>query len=124
MCNRKKIGVFLCLISSFASAEITINSDYERCVNTASGQSLNICMDKELELQDAKLNKEYHNTMGRIQDFSKEDLKKVQRLWIKYRDAKCEFYYHRYSGSGGLTDSIQCTINETIQRTQELKNTY
>jgi len=119
---RKRIGAFLCLMSSFASAEITFSSDYDRCVNTVSGQYLDICMDKELELQDVKLNKEYHNTMGRIQEFRKYDLRKVQRLWIKYRDAKCEFYYHRYSGSGGLTDSIQCTIKETIQRTQELEN--
>ena len=124
MCNRKKIGVLLCLISSFTSAEITINSDYERCINTASGQSLNICMDKELKFQDTKLNKEYHNTMERIQEFRKEDLKKIQRLWIKYRDAKCDFYYHKYSGSGDLTDSIQCAIKETLQRTEELKNTY
>jgi len=111
-------------MSSFASAEITFSSDYDRCVNTVSGQFLNICMDKELKLQDAKLNKEYHNAMGRIQEFRKEDLKKIQKLWIKYRNAKCEFYYHKYSGSGGITDSIQCTINETMQRTQELKNTY
>ncbi|WP_318439095.1 lysozyme inhibitor LprI family protein [Photobacterium leiognathi] len=50
----------------------------------------------------------------------KEDLRKTQRLWIQYRDAKCGMFYHSESGSGGLEDLNDCMIKETIQRTKEL----
>ena len=45
----------------------------------------------------------------------------MQNLWIKYRDAKCNFFYHKESGSGGQNDAMDCYIDMTQQRADELR---
>ena len=79
------------------------------------------CQNAELEKEDIRLNQEYQSAIKRIQTFRHEDLKHMQNLWIKYRDAKCNFFYHKESGSGGQNDAMDCYIDMTQQRADELR---
>jgi len=84
----------------------------------------NECLEQELRLQDKKLNIAYQKAKKSIQAFRVDTLRKVQRAWIHYRDKKCAFFYHKESGSGGISDALQCELDETIRRTKELETLY
>jgi uncharacterized protein YecT (DUF1311 family) len=111
--------------SSCVPLKYLYSTEYEQCTkNTYSTTDMLKCINKELKIQDKKLNQAYKKAMNKIQPFRKEELKKIQRLWIKYRDKKCNFYYHKESGSSGKIDAMECKLNETIKRTIELNEVY
>jgi uncharacterized protein YecT (DUF1311 family) len=82
------------------------------------------CSERELKRADRALNSAYREAKKSIQKFRQKDLRRVQRAWIAYRDAKCNFLYHKESGSAGLGAASECMLNETLKRTVELKNIY
>ncbi len=99
--------------------------DYERCQQSAlSSADILGCMETELRRVDRLLNRRYRQAMAGIQPFRRDELRRVQRLWIRYRDARCGFFNHRESGSGGRLDEMQCRIDETARRAQELSELY
>ena len=53
----------------------------------------------------------------------KKELQEVQRAWIKYRDAKCNFYYGGSEG-GSMEHEIgsSCFMFETALRAKELES--
>ncbi len=94
----------------------------ERCQQTAlSSQDQLHCLDLATREEDWRLNLAYRAARASIQPSRRKVLRDVQRLWIKYRDAKCGFYYHPQSGRGGLLDLQQCLLDETRQRRRELE---
>ncbi len=100
-------------------------SDYERCQQSAfSSADILGCMENELRRVDGLLNRYYRQAMDRIQPFRHDELRRMQRLWIRYRDARCGFFNNRESGSGGLLDEMQCRIDETARRARELSELY
>jgi len=99
---------------------------YDRCVqNAQSTADALACLDAEYRRQDEKLNAAYREARQRLQPFRRDTLRDVQRAWMAYRDAKCRFYRHKESGSGGALDAVQCLVDTTILRTVELRlDTY
>ncbi len=97
-------------------------NEYQKCINSVNSATHDIlkCMENEFIVHDTLLNENYKMAMKNIEPARKENLKKMQRLWMKYIDAKCGFYYHEKSGSGGLQSSSECKIAETIFRSDEL----
>jgi uncharacterized protein YecT (DUF1311 family) len=121
------IALLLLLASATASlaSPEPESSAYSACLQSAlSGVAILECMDAELERVDRQLNRNYHRAMSEIQPFRRDELRRVQRLWIRYRDARCGFFNHRESGSGGRLDEMQCRIDETARRAQELAEIY
>ena len=90
----------------------------------ASTSGILACMEEELKRQDHQLNLAYKEARKRLQPFRLNALKAVQRQWIAYRDAKCGFFNHAQSGSGGKIDEQQCLIETTITRTHELEELF
>jgi len=120
------VFISLVTLANGMNSVVPINKLYSDSFNKCSETAISTyddtnCLEKELELKDKELNKAYKKAMYQVQDFRKDDLKKIQREWIKYRDLKCDFYYHKESGSGGLSDVSECKLEETIQRTIELE---
>jgi len=93
----------------------------ERSETTAGMSS---CFEEELKEQDKRLNVEYQKAKASIQPFRIDSLKSVQKKWIVYRDSKCDFFFHKESGSSGSLDRQECLIKETISRTKELKEIF
>ncbi len=94
----------------------------QTCIQEAGPAPIDVasCYDRELRRWDKKLNDAYRKFKRTIPPERIRNLVKVQRAWIAYRDAKCGFFYDKYSGSGGLADAAKCRLDMTIQRTQEL----
>ncbi|MBU2897803.1 lysozyme inhibitor LprI family protein [Vibrio hepatarius] len=110
-------------INTQATAKKTVRStEYIRCTNKASSRlEQTECQNLELEREDIRLNQAYKTAIGKIQEFRRFDLKQMQILWIQYRDKKCDFFYHKESGSGGQNDALDCHIDMTQQRANELE---
>jgi uncharacterized protein YecT (DUF1311 family) len=84
---------------------------------------MKICNNNELEYQDGLLNRYYRQTMRRLSNNEKQKLKKAQRAWIKYRDAKCDAEGKEMRGGTGESLLIgACLVETTKLRAKELKD--
>ncbi|HEY4141327.1 MAG TPA: lysozyme inhibitor LprI family protein, partial [Pseudolabrys sp.] len=77
------------------------------------------CIGKLTEEQDRRLNKAYRETLKDVRSEQRDLLKTAQRLWVKYRDANCE-YYHQGEGSISRIEAEQCMYRMTKSRADEL----
>ncbi len=71
--------------------------------------------DAELASADSELNEVYNKIYMRLDSTNKEKLKSAQRMWLKMREYDCEWAF---------VDRRDCLIDRTINRTNELKETY
>lgn len=106
-----------------AAAQGKYSPAFDACVEKSEGitYEINKCNNKELALQNTRLNASYKAAMGALSDEKKTQLRDAQRLWVKYRDAHCFMYYHF---SGGTMDQINgagCELTMTLERTEALK---
>ena len=79
--------------------------EYKRCLDNSGGvtSEMRNCNGNELKFQDNLLNKYYKQAMKVLDAAHRDELKKVQRLWMKYRDAKCGFLFGLTGGTMDLT---------------------
>lgn len=96
---------------------------FYKCTKEIGTNTIGIshCYEEELKYQDGKLNLAYKKVKSSIQPFRLNDLKEVQRSWMKYRDIKCSFFNHKESGQTGSIEEQECIVKETISRTKELQ---
>lgn len=85
------------------------------------------CYDREWKYWDARLNAAYQHEMVKAKEIDAEmdaigatvpsqsdALREMQRAWIPYRDAKCDFEYsHWGGGTGGGPAITACMMQET-----------
>ncbi|MBX3583923.1 MAG: DUF1311 domain-containing protein [Rhizobiaceae bacterium] len=84
---------------------------------------LNVRAEEAHKAEDAKLNKAYHEIMGRLAD-SHEDkalLQAAQRAWIAFRDAECAFATN-HSQDGSIYPLLlsECKAELTKARVAQL----
>ncbi len=117
----------LCTLSVFfvfsVSREPNFSADFDRCLDRSGGATyaINRCISAEIRYQDSMLNYHYRELMLRLGPVKKEELKRAQRLWIKYRDANCGFCVGLSGGTIDSTTSADCRMEMTAQRALELK---
>ena len=101
-------------------------SNYESCIDNSDGNtgSMHECNLEELKYQDTLLNKNYKLVMQKLSDEEKMKLtmKKLQRLWVKYRDANCDFLYNLTGGTMDILNGDSCLIEMTTKRAVELND--
>jgi uncharacterized protein YecT (DUF1311 family) len=51
----------------------------------------------------------------------KKQLQDAQRLWIKYRDANCQFYVDPEGGTAASVNAASCVMTATAGRSKELE---
>lgn len=91
----------------------------EKC-SKGGMREMNVCLEKELEKTNAKLNKTYSRLMNALKN--PEPLKNAQRAWIKFRDLQCEFEVPSTSeGSIVPYSRNSCLINLTVKRILDLE---
>ena len=105
------------------SGEAQLSQQYSTCMNQPDSTTVSMidCMAAETKQQDARLNKAYKELMGTLSAERKKDLRTAQRLWIKYRDANCSFYYDPNGGSMARISANDCIMNSTAERAKELE---
>jgi uncharacterized protein YecT (DUF1311 family) len=99
------------------------SADYQFCIDNSGGVTsrLIVCNRNELAFQDARLNQNYAKAMHIFDAKHRQKLKHVQRIWIQYRDAKCDFVSDL---TGGTIDAIVtggCYVDTTARRAKELE---
>jgi uncharacterized protein YecT (DUF1311 family) len=119
----KKIVLLSALFASLAFAEVKLSPSYDKCMDKSGGTTSSMleCADKETKIQDLKLNKAYKNAMKALEPKKQMELKDVQRLWVKYRDAHCGFYEGLTGGTMDSLNTSSCFLEMTAVRVEELE---
>ena len=101
-----------------------LGKQYNTCMKKAGGvtSKMHDCISAETKRQDTRLNKSYKALMPTLNATRKKELQNVQRLWIKYRDANCKFYYDPEGGSIAAVNSGVCYLEETAYRATKLED--
>ncbi len=120
----KKIVLLSALFASLAFAEAKLSPSYSKCMDESGGVTAAMldCIAKETKVQDAKLNKAYKNAMKALTSKEQTQLKEVQRIWIKYRDANCGFYNGLTGGTIDAINASSCFLNMIAERGEELES--
>lgn len=112
-------------------AEACIGKAANLCMETSEGgystNGMSGCTDRELAWWDERLNTVYRATRSRLAAIDAEmpsyapsqveALKEMQRAWIPFRDAKCQFVASEWSGgSGAGPATLWCLMDETARQ--------
>ncbi len=81
-----------------------------------------MCMQKEDELQDARLNAAFKKVMAGLNARQKAKLLAAQRAWIAFRDAECTAYQDQDWGTISRVNASACVLQMTAQRTMDLEH--
>lgn len=99
--------------------------DYNQCMGAAEGVTADMmdCIGAEIDRQDARLNQAYVMVMRPLPRAKKDQLRSLQRSWIRQRDARCSRASND-AGGGSLSGVVyaSCILDETIKRTIFLEN--
>jgi len=121
--NIRTAFLVLLLIASAAFSVSAQEKKSEPCPEAQSQFEMNQCAGKAYKAADAELNKVYQKLAAMLDEEEKSQLKTVETVWLKYRDANCEFVGDQFKG-GSIRPMIYafCLADMTRNRTAELKN--
>jgi uncharacterized protein YecT (DUF1311 family) len=116
--------LLISIIVSLSNADVRYSKQYDDCIENSGGvTSLMLdCIANETNKQDILLNTNYKKVILILDKARRLELKKSQRLWMKYRDAKCNFFIGL---SGGTIDSLNatsCFLDMIALRADELND--
>lgn len=106
-----------------ASGEELFSPQYAACMDKSGGVTVKMidCMVAETKAQDVKLNASYKRALNAQTPERKKQLTDVQRQWLKYRDANCDFYADPDGGTMATLAVHSCYMSSTAERAQELQ---
>lgn len=105
-------------------AEVNYSKQYDYCTDNSDGITsvmLN-CDSDEMEKQKKLLNANYKKVIATLNQEKRLELKRSQQLWLKYRDAKCGFFYGLTGGTVDLLNGSGCFLEMISTRAYELSN--
>ena len=91
----------------------------EPCQNQPDGQSnlgMAQCYDREAAVWDERLNQNYKKRLDGAEPAYRDALKKMQRAWLAYRDAKCGSISIGETGSISVPETAICMLEETARQ--------
>jgi uncharacterized protein YecT (DUF1311 family) len=111
------LATVLLLSATFAFAE-----DQAAPEKPCDGSTYEIveCQKIKLAVLDKRLNAAYQNALKEAQPKQREQLRAAQRLWVKYRDANCD-YYELGEGTIARIRGGICMLDLTGTRAKELE---
>jgi uncharacterized protein YecT (DUF1311 family) len=124
----KKLGFIILLMSAMSFADASDfaprTKDYDRCIEKAGAVDPAVleCISDEYSRQDKRLNSAYRKLMTSLKGERKKQLLEAQRLWGKYTEANCSFYYDPDGGTLARMMSAECDVTARILRAAELEN--
>ncbi len=116
------VCVLLELGNAHAQPEAALTPAFSRCMDDAAGVDPDMldCIAAENLRQDGKLNDVYKALMATLAGERKKQLQEAQRLWIRYTDANCGFYYDPEGGSAAHIGANECSMLAKAMRAKEL----
>jgi uncharacterized protein YecT (DUF1311 family) len=124
MIRRSFAALFLLISTSVIAGDLSPRTkEYGRCIEKAGAVDPAVldCISAEYERQDKKLNAAYRKLMGSLKGERKKQLLEAQRLWGKYTEANCAFYYDPDGGTMARMQAAECGVTARIERTTELE---
>lgn len=100
-------------VSAFAS----------KCDDMTSTIEIRMCLAKELEKEDKRLNVVYGKLVKKLDKVGQTKLRNAQRAWIAFRDAECE--YSSDEMRGGTFEVVllsSCHVSMTKERADQLQD--
>ncbi|MDQ1832345.1 lysozyme inhibitor LprI family protein [Massilia scottii] len=108
--------------ASAAASATARGKQYERCMDKAvSNVDMQECMSAQYALEDKRLNVAYRALLARQQGARKKELQEVQRLWLKYTEANCDFYDDPDGGTAARLAAHECAVSARAARAAELE---
>jgi uncharacterized protein YecT (DUF1311 family) len=103
----------------------TSGAGVANCSSAHTQYELNVCTGRLYERADAQLNALYKKVLGRLEPAGAARLVRVQRLWLRYRDAQCSVVHDLYAG-GSIQPAATngCLRDLTEERISDLKHAY
>ena len=94
------------------------------CIKMSGGSTIEMsgCLDQERDLWDYALNENYRQAIEKAQRFDAENthskveppLREMQRAWIAFRDARCDFEMAQWGGGTGGSPAVTgCLMQAT-----------
>lgn len=116
--------VLLSPLSSAYAGGTKLSASFDKCITKAGAVDPAVleCMGNEHEVQDRRLNSNYKALMAKLDAPRKKQLQEAQRLWLKYVEANCDFYYDPNGGTSARMMSAQCSVDARAQRAGELED--
>ncbi len=110
-------------VAARAAGETAHSKDFTACMETSGGVTSVMleCSDQEIARQDVRLNKAFHALMKATPAKRQKQLRDVQRLWIAYRKANCDFYEDPDKGTSAAIATSSCFLSATAARAKELE---
>jgi len=105
-------------------SEEGLSKQYLTCINKDALQSTQgqvECIVTEYKIQDKRLNQAYQAIQKMLNDKRRGELLNSQRLWIKFRDADCNYYANVDGGTIARIYSNKCMMLLTARRARELE---
>ena len=95
------------------------------CTDTDEGQTpegIIQCLAREHGYWDRLLNQSYHRLQATIEEDEKNTLRDLQRQWLAWRDARCQWETFRHEEGGSLAQIVanECYTEETARRAIDL----
>lgn len=92
------------------------------CKGEENQNNLNACAQNRYEAADAELNRVWKSIIAELSDERAKQLRDVQRLWLKFRDAHCAYQEGPWN-EGSMRPMIHfgCLRELTEARTAQLK---
>ena len=113
------LAVLAFVEQSEGSPVLRYGPEYQTC-NRKPTVEIVTCVQDHTKVWDTRLNAAYKELQALLPDRRKTLLRDAQRLWIKYRDANCEYYYSR-EGSLRQIETAECLRAMTATRALELE---
>ncbi len=118
----KIVGLFLLMMlwsgTQLLDAQVVANP----CEGEETQNNMNACAEQEWRRADTELNATWKELLGHMDRDTKTELRKVQAIWLKFRDAQAAFEVLPWEG-GSIVPMIQfgCLKRLTEERTGHLK---
>ncbi len=118
--------IFLILIYTKITyaCDLDNNISLNNCLNKAYSMiEINNCFTTEYNSCDKLLNVEYQKAMQRANIKQKQELKKMEKLWLKFIELHCSIDID-FTGRESRLGYNNCKINETKHRIKQLKKYF
>jgi uncharacterized protein YecT (DUF1311 family) len=110
-------------LSSEKDAFDSYSKPYKECMDKAvSTLDMIECNNSEYSVQDKRLNIAYRALRSKQTPARVTQLTELQKIWIKYRDANCAFYYDPDGGSLARIMANDCMLTMTKDRAAEFES--
>ncbi|MET0328962.1 MAG: lysozyme inhibitor LprI family protein [Luteimonas sp.] len=126
MSNRPLLaGALLSLAVITAPVDASASEDapaFSRCMEASGGVTVAMldCIAAETALQDARLNREYRDTLAMLSSGQQARLRTAQRSWVQYRDADCGFWADPDGGTAASLAVADCVRRMTAERASDV----